>query len=75
MTVAMKDNVSEGNKEVTVSKTVTTWIIWLPDRSAGQCGIVRAILLPRFGQSVLKWGGGGVKSHTWTFLGNHLTGG
>ena len=51
-------------------------MIWLPDGSVGQCGIVRAILLPRFGQSVLKWGlwgtgGGGVKSHTWTFLENY----
>ena len=37
-------------------------MIWLPDGSAGQCGIVTATLLPRFGQSVLKWvvvGGGG----------------
>ena len=31
-------------------------MIWLPDGSVGQCGIVRAILLPRFGQSVVKWG-------------------
>ena len=53
-------------------------MIWLPDGSVGQCGIVRAILLPRFGQSVVKWGlwgtgggGGGVKSHTWTFLENY----
>ena len=35
-------------------------MIWLPDGSVGQCGIVRAILLPRFGQSVLKMGGGWV---------------
>ena len=32
-------------------------MIWLPDGSVGQCGMVRAILLPRFGQSVLKMGG------------------
>ena len=26
----------QSNNEVTVSKTVTTWMIWLPDRSVGQ---------------------------------------
>ena len=46
MTVLMKNNVSKGNKEVIVAKTVTTSIIWLPGRSVGQRAVVRAILLP-----------------------------
>ena len=46
MTVLKKNNVSKGNKEVIVAKTVTTSIIWLPGRSVGQCAVVRAILLP-----------------------------
>ena len=56
-------------KKVVASFALGTWIIWLTDGSVSQYGIVRAILLPRFGQSTIKnglwfgvgggWGGGG----------------
>ena len=60
MTVPMKDNVSEGNKErCNCFKNSNYWIIWLPDGSVGQCGNVRAILLHRFGLICAKMGGCG----------------